>query len=329
MEKKLDTQRSLFVPAVEELVKKDHPYRKILELVDFQGLTRILRMTPSKYGRPGYNLLCTFKALIVQWMEDLSDRELERFLQENNAAKLFCGFSLTEATPDHTHFSRSREKIGTSNLVKLFNKFGDKLREKNVISEVFSFVDASHLISKSSLWEERDKAISAGEERLNNLNIKEFAADKDADYGCKGQSKFWYGYKRHVAVDAKNGIITKVAATKASLPDSKGLKHVCPKQGMVMADKGYCTKEAQLIIRANGCHSGAILKNNMIGKDFKKDAFLTKIRMPFEGVFSKMSKRVRYRSIRKVQFQVTMQALVFNIKRLIKLRTAPPLIFSV
>ena len=98
---------------------------------------------------------------------------------------------------------------------------------------------------------------------------------------------------------------------------------------MIMADKGYCTKEAQLIIRANGCHSGAILKNNMIGKDFKKDAFLTKIRMPFEGVFSKMSKKVRYRSIRKVQFQVTMQALVFNIKRMIKLRTAPPLIFSV
>jgi len=29
-------------------------------------------------------------------MEDLSDRQLERFLEENTAAKLFCGFSLKE-----------------------------------------------------------------------------------------------------------------------------------------------------------------------------------------------------------------------------------------
>jgi hypothetical protein len=82
-------------PSVDELVKKDHLYRKILELVAFEGLTRFFRLNLSKYGRPGYNLLCTFKVLILQWMEDLSDRELERFLQENTAAKLFCGFSLT------------------------------------------------------------------------------------------------------------------------------------------------------------------------------------------------------------------------------------------
>ena len=88
-----------------------------------------------------------------------------------------------------------------------------------------------------------------------------------------------------MAVDAKSGLITKTAATKASLPDAKGLKHMCPKQGMVLGDKGYCTKEAQMTMRRQGCHSGAILKNNMTGKDFKKDKFLTKIRMPFEGCF--------------------------------------------
>ena len=150
-------------------------------------------MKQTKYGRPGHNMLSTFKALILQWMEDLSDRELERLLQENVAAKLFCGYQLMGTTPDHTHFCRARDKIGTSNLVKLFNKFGDKLRAKNVISEVFSFVDASHLISKSSLWEERDKAIAAGEEKLNNVNIKNFAADKDADYGCKGKTSIGMG----------------------------------------------------------------------------------------------------------------------------------------
>jgi hypothetical protein len=32
---------------------------------------------------------------------------------------------------------------------------------------------------------------------------------------------------------------------------------------MVMADKGYCSKDAQNTIKARGCHSGAILKKNM------------------------------------------------------------------
>ena len=47
-------------------------------------------------------------------MEDISDRELERYLQENNAAKWFCDFSLTEKTPDHSVFSRIRKRIGTN-----------------------------------------------------------------------------------------------------------------------------------------------------------------------------------------------------------------------
>ena len=125
----------------------------------------------------------------------------------------------------------------------------------------------------------------------------------------------------------KNGLITKTAATTAKVSDDKGLKHVCPKGGMVLGDKAYCLKEAQKTMKRNGCHSGAILKNNMKGKDHKKDGFLTRLRMPYEGVFSKMNKRVRYKGIAKVQFQVLMQAMVHNFKRLIKI-DAPP-IFAV
>lgn len=329
MEKAINVQKNFLEPSVDDLVRKDHPYRTLLGMVDFGGLTRGLQsLLNRKFGRPGYNLESGFKSLILQWMEDLSDRELERYLQENTAGKLFCGFTLTEKTPDHTYFCELRKRVGTEKLAKLFNKFGDKLREKGLISNAFTFVDASKLISKVSLWDDRDRAIRDGQEKLNNMNIKKYAKDKDADYGCKGKEDYWYGFKRHVAVCMKNGLISKAAATKASLPDSKGLKHICPKEGgMVVADKGYCTKEAQKTIKANGCHSGAILKNNMKGKNRDKDRFLTRLRMPYEGVFSKMDKRVRYKGIAKAQFQVLMQAMVYNLKRLIKI-AAPPLIFG-
>ncbi|KIJ88691.1 hypothetical protein [Rickettsia asembonensis] len=50
-----------------------------------------------------------------------------------------------------------RKKIGTNLLSKIFTNFRDQLRKQGYKSEVFTFVDASHLISKASLWEERDE----------------------------------------------------------------------------------------------------------------------------------------------------------------------------
>src|SRR5215469_13355187 len=84
--------------------------------------------------------------------------ELERYLSDSNAAKWFCDFDLTEATPDYSVFSKVRTKIGTNMLSKIFRLFREQLRSKGYMSEVFTFVDASHLISKANLWEERDEA---------------------------------------------------------------------------------------------------------------------------------------------------------------------------
>lgn len=316
---------SMIEPRPEELVREDHPYRKLLGIINFNELCKPLRsLYKEGLGRPGYHIESGFIGLALQWMEDLSDRELERFLQENNAGKYFCGFSLREKTPDHSYFSSLRKRIGTNLLVKLFNELGDRLREKGLMANAFTFVDASSLVSKVSLWEIRDKAIKSGEETLNNQNLDKFAVDKDASYGNKGKNKYWYGYKRHAAVCMRNGLISKSAATTAKIGDDKGLKHVCPNGGMLIGDKSYCLRKAQETMKIKGCHSGAILKNNMKEKNRDKDKFLSRLRMPFEGTFSKMNKQVRYRGLAKVQFQVTMQALAHNFKRLLVIN-APPL----
>jgi len=60
----------------------------------------------------------------------------------------------------------------------------------------------------------------------------------------------------------KLGLITKVAVTPANVPNGKALKHICLKEGVVFGDKGYCSKEASLNMKQNGCISKAILKNN-------------------------------------------------------------------
>ena len=308
----------MFETHIDELVRQDHPYRKLLKAIDFKKLCQPLRsLFVEDRGRRGYHIESGFAALVLQWMEDVSDRELERFLQENNAGKLFCGFSLLEKTPDHSYFSVLRSKIGTKRLAHLFREVNRQLKTQGLMANFFTFVDASSIISKVNLWNDRDKAIEKGLEKFNNLTAKKVANDPQARIGCRGKEKFWYGYKRNVSVCMKFGFISKVAVLPANITDSQALKHICPNQGLVFADKGYCDKSAQSIIRKNQCVSKAILKNNRKGKDFIKDAKISKMRMPFERVFSKQNKRARYKGVEKNQFQGFMQALAFNFKRLI------------
>ena len=250
-------------------------------------------------------------------MENLSDRELERYLQENTAAKWFCKFSLLESTPDHTVFTKIRKKIGTHLLSKTFSDLREQLKRGGFMNEVFTFVDASHLISKATLWEEKDKAIKEKYEKLNNTTLPKVAVDKQARIGCKGKNKYWYGYKQHTSVDMRTGLINKIAITSANYPDAKGLKHICPIQGAIYADKGYSTRSAREIAKQNHCHLAAIKKNNMKDKNKDKDRWYSRVRAPYERVFSKRNRRVRYIGIEKNQFAAFMDAICFNLKRLV------------
>ena len=302
--------------SLDELVPTTHTYRKFSAIWSFKHATKQLKKLEKDNPYKGYGLLRIFKCLLLQFMEDLSDRELERFIQENTAAKWFCGFGLAENTPDYSVFSKVRKRLGTKISSKIFTDLRDQLRKNGLISEVFSFVDASHLISKASLWEERDETIKKKYEKLNNESLPKVAHDKQARIGCKGKEKYWYGYKKHTSVDMQSGLINKVAVTPANVTDSKGMKHVCPNGGAIYADKGYCDKHAKKATAKKGCHLRAIKKNNMKGKNKELDRWVSHLRSPYERVFSKQSKRVRYCGVAKNQFSAFMQAICFNLKRL-------------
>ena len=302
--------------SLDELVPTTHTYRKFSAIWSFKHATKQLKKLEKDNPYKGYGLLRIFKCLLLQFMEDLSDRELERFIQENTAAKWFCGFGLAENTPDYSVFSKVRKRLGTKISSKIFTDLRDQLRKNGLISEVFSFVDASHLISKASLWKERDEAIKKKYEKLNNESLPKVAHDKQARIGCKGKEKYWYGYKKHTSVDMQSGLINKVAVTPANVTDSKGMKHVCPNGGAIYADKGYCDKHAKKATAKKGCHLRAIKKNNMKGKNKELDRWVSHLRSPYERVFSKQSKRVRYCGVAKNQFSAFMQSICFNLKRL-------------
>ena len=311
-------QGNLFL-TLDALVSLDHPYRKLDELLPFDKLSLVYQGLYSSKGRKEKGFEFAIRALIIQFMEDLSDREMERYLQENLASQWFCDMNLGEEAPDHSYFGDFRKRLGTERLMDIFSQVRNSLQGMGLIREIFTFVDASQLISKLTTWDDRDRAIKQGLEQFNNATAGKVATDKQARFGCKGKNKYWFGYKEHVSVDMQSGLINKVAATSAEVTDAHGFQHVCPNGGAVYADKGYGLNPVKITLKRKGCHDGTIKKNNMKEKNRDKDRWLSAIRAPYERVFAHRNKKVRYRGLVKVQFQVGIRALVFNLKRLMTL----------
>ena len=177
---------------LDDLVPVNHEYRKFMNIWSFKNAEKSLSKIKTENNNQGFGVLRLFKCLLLQFMENLSDRDLARYLSDSNAGKWFCGFDLTEVTPDYTLFSKVRKRIGTSLLSEIFTDLKLQLQQQGLMSEVFTFVDATHLISKAKLWEERDKALALKYEKLNNETLPKVANDKQARIGAKGKNKWCY-----------------------------------------------------------------------------------------------------------------------------------------
>jgi len=311
----LATEEEVF----EKLVDADHPFRYLNEHFDFVELANSLSECYSELGTTGIAVEKGFKALLVQFWEDYSDRQMERSLKDNIVVRWFCGFGLLEQTPDHSYFGKLRKRIGPERLAEIFHKVNEAMKKKNLFGEVFTFIDASSIITKTALWDERDKAIAEGEKKLKNAIVNNYTADKDAKWGAKSKTNIWFGYKRHNAVDMRYGLIGKVAVTPANTPDYKAVKDIAPKQGMVFMDKGYDYQEADQWIKDNGGIPATLRKNNNKEKNFDLDSWRSKVRMPFESTFSKQCKRAKYRGQAKVTFQCLAEAMVYNFKKAVRI----------
>lgn len=234
-------QSSLFI-TLDSLVPLNHPYRKLDLLLPFSELSQTYQSLYSPNGRKEKGFEFALRTLIIQFMEDLSDREMERYIQENLACKWFCDMSFGEKAPDHSYFGDFHRWLGTSQLMDIFSLVRNSLQSMGLIREIFTFVDTSQLISKLTTWDDRDRAIKQGLDRFNNQTAGEVAADKQVRFGYKGKQKYWFGYKEHVSVDMQSGLINKVAATSADVVNADDFRHICHTGRAVYADKGYTLK---------------------------------------------------------------------------------------
>lgn len=328
--------------SVNEIMRDEDFYRPLLETVDFVKLMKPYREIYSNLGRGAYGIETGIKCLLAQIFEDRSDRQMEKMIKYDLRLRYFCGFGLSDKTPDHSWFCRFRERLGTENIEKIHNHIVKVLRDRGLVTDFCSFIDTSEIIRKQNTWIERDKRIQAELDKqnlggktfegeplkkkselknekglLSNKNVALYSADPDARIGCKGNENFWFGYKRGVCVDGTFGIITRVLVEPGNVNDWDMAAPLLPDTGAVLMDKGfdvnrvYENAPADVTLRI-------IKKRNRKDKNRDFDRWISKLRSPFESVFSQQKKMTRFAGIARNKFKGFIEAVAFNIKKALK-----------
>ena len=246
------TQRSFFDQTLyERLIKPDHFLRRLDAVIDLRFVHRLCRGCYAKEsGRPAASPVMLFKILLLQFLHDISDRRIVEEVRYNMAFKWFCGLEADEEPPHPTTLTRFRARLGPKRFARIHNRIVALARERGLVSDRLSIVDATHV-----------------ETRMNSFKVDdENPPDPDARRGGRGGGKTFVGYKAHLALDADSRILTQGETTPANVHEGRKLHEVLEKNARrVTADKAYDSNRNHHLLNGSGIRSAIILKRNRLG----------------------------------------------------------------
>jgi IS5 family transposase len=262
-------------------------------------------------GRPGYPVLVLFKALLLQSLYGLSDRELEEALNDRLSFKRFVGLSLDEAAPDHTVLNRFRNQLGETGLLeKLFAELDRQLEQAGVMLKRGAMLDATLI-----------DAVSA------RPTDKRPSKDPDARFAKRqGKGGSTFGYKAHVGVDEGSGLIRSVITTAANVNDTTPADALIRgDEKVVWADAAYHTHARERALKARGVKPRLARRANKHHPELpprlkRYNNLIARRRAAVETTFATLKRRMKLTSIRyvglaKAEAQVLMAAIAFNMRR--------------
>lgn len=276
----------------------------------FEKLMTHLRDEASP-GRPGYPVLVLFRALLLQSLYGLSERELEEALGDRLSFKRFVGLSLEDATPDHTVLNRFRNQLVEQGLLeKLFGELDRQLENAGVILKRGTMLDATLI-----------QAVSAPPKEEQPSN------DPDARFAKRqGKSGSTFGYKAHVGVDEGSGLIRSVLTTPANVNDTTPADELIRgDEAVVWADAAYDTHARRARLKAEGKKPRIARRPNRHHPELpprlkRYNLLIARRRATVETTFATLKRRmrltcIRYVGLAKASGQVLLASIAFNMRR--------------
>jgi IS5 family transposase len=273
-------------------------------------------------GRAAWPVLVMFKALLLQALYGLSERELETALGDRLSFRRFVGLSIEDAVPDHTTLNRFRNGLAEAGLLeKLFAELDRQLDQAGMILRRGTMLDAT-LIAAVSVPPRKDRD---GQEQPGR--------DPDAAFAKRsGKPGSTYGYKAHVGVDEGSGLIRSLITTPANINDTTPADDlILGDERRVWGDAAYHTHARQRRLKDQGVKPRLMRRANKhhphLPPRLKRyNRLIARRRAAVETTFATLKNRMGLRAIRyvglaKASAQMLMAAMAFNLRRWTALAT--------
>ena len=307
----------------------------------------------SKGGRPPFDPVSMFKALILQTQHNLSDKRTEFMIRDRLSWMRFLGFELGGPTPDENTIRHFRNRmIETGTLKRVMKAFDWQLRKKGYIPMSGQIVDASLVPAPKQRNSDGEKeAIKDGKtaaEIWPDHPAKAAQKDVDARWTLKIGSKVRYkpdgtplpqiatpvfGYKSHISIDRRFGFIRQTVFTSAAAPDGRQLKRLIAENSSseLWADTAYRSQKNEKML-ADRMITSRIHRRKPVGKPMpqataRANAKKSSIRAAVEHVFAHQKVRfglfIRTIGLARAEAKLTLANLAYNFDRLIFLERRP------
>ena len=332
MHAKPDNQTS-FEDRIYSLIPDDHFLKVMNNIIDWKFIDKRCKRLYSGMGRPAHPAETMFKLILLQFMYNLSDRQLEDSMNDRITFRWFAGLTGTDPGPDHTAFCRFRDRLGAHTLAVMMNDVVEQASQAGLVSDMLSITDATDVKAKVNTWRWKDDDKNPGGKK---------GPDGDARFGRKSENKSFFGYKCAVSQDADSGIITKAEVAPGNVSDTSMFPDVADDAALaVTADKGYDAADNYELLRERG-QEPAIIPKRRRGQahghvkarypdDDERERFYRrkKKRGRVEAKFGEMKKYhglgvARYWGLAKMKFQALMTAIAVNVKRMVTMLTGRP-----
>jgi len=264
----------------------------------------------SERGRRPFDVDVMFRILLLQQWFGFSDPQAEEQIYDRQSFQDFLGITADTNIPDETTICRFRKVLVEKEYDKaFFSEVEKQLGEQGVVVTSGKSVDAT--ISEVPKGRKRDDGTST--------------RDPEASF-TKKNNRSYHGYKGHMSTDTKGKFIRKVFTSTAKDHDSIHEDKVLDgKEKTIFEDSAYINKEKKKRFRKNGIFYGVVERatrgHPLSSSQKKRNRQLSSVRCrvehPFAEIKCRMHFHLRYRGLRKADWQFTMVSAAYNLKRFI------------
>jgi len=338
----------------DQVVPAEHFLRQLKGIIPWERFTqKLIRLYKGGgvVGRPPFDPALVLKVELIAYLYNLTERQVEVYINENLPAKYFVGLAVDQRAPDHSTLTVFRERLVERGKLKVFEEMLEEIvqiaLQRGIQFGSIQIVDSVHSIANVNTDKDQKRQGKGKGPR-----------DPDARWGVKHKRKvkneagqeeeqvqYFYGYKAHVSLNAENNLISSLEATSGEVYDGHhftglvdhDLGQALPVETYT-ADKGYDDGENHYNLEVRGLHSAIRLtKTRTEKKDDNKQVWLDlrqtaqyqqglKERYKIERKFGEAKQghgfgRCRYLGRLGFAVQAFFTAIMLNLKRMVKLLT--------